>query len=1207
MSRLMYISNLGKQIQYIEQAVATYPELIQGEVDICNMKKQPLWDENFESRLRAADVVLVTNMGVGLDSPFLERLERWLYAHHPKYWIDVVEPKKTDILYRNIDENQRRFLESYRRTSGVMNYVRLINGAFSTKPISEWEEPDHIPWQAIMGRDGNIYETYDEFMDAEGHRDWPSIAVYFYRDEWIMGDIYYQQALFEEIYKRGYNPIIFYGQYGSNPRVGIPNMKLSMNHLFGKDVFPFDVLINTCKFSYQSLGAQTLEELKLQDVPIIQGYTIYMDEKTWAADPQGVTPLDVNLSISQPELDGVIQGGVVACQTFDERGHYVYLPVKERIAAIVERAIKWSKLRHIPVSERKVAIILHNYPPKNSNIGSAAGLDTPESVRRLLQSMQDEGYTVDTVPETSAELMDIVTSHMTNDRSMLTDELLASAEGRLSSDDYKAYFETLPEDTQKSMIESWGAAPGDVFVYDDEVIIPGFSNGNLWITVQPPRGFGENVSAIYHDPCLPPPHQYLAFYHWVRTVFEADAVIHVGTHGSLEWLPGKGAGLSASCYPEIGISSLPNIYPYWTTIIGEGIQAKRRSSACLVGHLSPPMTTAGLYDEFEELEALLDEHSHFEQEHPESVSDIENVIREKAMACHLIDEEQGATMEMDDLITAVHEKLSDLKHMQMRNGLHILGQGPEGVELEEFITAIVRTPQGDIASGLEILAEELGYDWSYIEQHAGDVNDEGIRYSHIIDQIWNELRAFVRYVVNTPDYTVPERLAPLAAVIVREYIPKLGQTKNEITSILQGLQGKYVEPGPGGAPSSGQVDVLPTGRNFYGLDERALPTKIAYQLGIDLADQVIADYILNEQRYPETVGIILWASSNSRSHGQCLGEFLYMLGVRPKWQSNGRISGLEVIPLEELQRPRIDVMGRISGLIRDMMPTAISWLDKAVELVADLDEPLEDNYVKKHIHDDVDWLVEQGEDPLLATKKARLRIFGDPPQAYGTGVGALIEGKNWQSVEDIAQVYSKWSSFHLHQDIPQDMRLFQRRLTTMDVTIKNEDNRETHILSADDYYSYHGGLIAAVRTAKGSAPRAYVGDSTDRSRVVMRSLSDELRRVVQGETQNPKFIQAMMNHGYKGASDMSNVVSHSFGWDATSDIVPDWVYEGYANKYALDTTVQEWMRDVNPWALQRIAEILLEAAQRGYWDASPKMLEDLQSLYISIEGVIEGR
>ena len=456
MSRLLYISNLGKQIQYIEKAVATYPELLQGEVDLCNMKKPPQWDADFESRLRAADVVLVTNMGVGLDSPFLERLERWLYAHHPKYWIDVVEPKKTDILYRNLDEDKRVLLESYRRTSGVMNYVRLINGAFSTKPTSEWEAPDPIPWQAIMGREGNIYETYDEFMDAEGHRDWPSIAVYFYRDEWIMGDIEYQQALFEEIYKHQYNPIIFYGQYGSNPRVGIPNMKLSMNHLFGKDEFPFDVLINTCKFSFQSLGAQTLEELKLQDVPIVQGYTIYMDEKSWAENPQGVTPLDVNLSISQPELDGVIQGGVVACQTYDERGHYVYLPVKERIAAIVQRAIKWSTLRHIPVSERKVAVILHNYPPKNSNIGSAAGLDTPESVLRLLRDMKAEGYTIDTVPETSADLMDVVTSHMTNDRSMLTDELLASAEGRLSSDDYKSYFATLPEDTQTAMVKSWG-------------------------------------------------------------------------------------------------------------------------------------------------------------------------------------------------------------------------------------------------------------------------------------------------------------------------------------------------------------------------------------------------------------------------------------------------------------------------------------------------------------------------------------------------------------------------------------------------------------------------------------------------------------------------------------------------------------------------------------------------------------------------------
>ena len=583
------------------------------------------------------------------------------------------------------------------------------------------------------------------------------------------------------------------------------------------------------------------------------------------------------------------------------------------------------------------------------------------------------------------------------------------------------------------------------------------------------------------------------------------------------------------------------------------------------------------------------------------------MIREKALACHLIDEEKGPTMVVDDIITEVHEKLSDLKHMQMRNGLHILGQGPEGTDLEEFITAIIRTPQGDIASGLETLAAELGHDWSYLEEHAGEINDDGIRNSVIIDRIWQELRAFVSNIIHKPDYKAPQSLEPLEDDIVREYIPKLGQTKNELSSISKALQGTYVEPGPGGAPSSGQVDVLPMGRNFYGLDERALPTKIAYQLGIELADQVMADYILNEQRYPETIGIILWASSNSRSHGQCLGEFLYLLGVRPKWQSNGRISGLEVIPLDELQRPRIDVMGRISGLIRDMMPTAISWLDKAVEMVAELDESLEDNYVKKHIHDDVDWLVEQGEDPMLATKKARLRIFGDPPQAYGTGVGALIEGKNWESLSDIAQVYSKWSSFHLHEDIPQDMRLFQRRLTTMDVTIKNEDNRETHILSADDYYSYHGGLIAAVRNAKGSAPRAYVGDSTDRSRVVMRSLSDEFRRVVQGETQNPKFIQAMMNHGYKGASDMSNVVSHSFGWDVTSDVLPDWVYEGYANKYALDKVVQDWMRNVNPWALQRIAEILLEAAQRGYWDAAPDMLEELQSLYISMEGVIEGR
>lgn len=1231
MKRLFYLSNLGKQIEHIEEAVTLHPNIIQGGVDVCNYKNPPLWNADLEQRLQSADAIIVTNMGVGLDSDFLQRLAKWLYNHHQRYWIDVVE-SNADVqerLCKGISHQEKLMIERYRRTSGALNYAQLINVGLGIYSEGSFPELHVIPWQGIIGREGAVYTSLADFMSAEGDESKPSIGVYFYRDEWVMGELYYQKALFKTIQQYGYNPIIFFGQYGANHKVGIPNMKGSMNILFGEDVVPFDVLINTCKFSFQSLGAQTLSDLIAQDIPIIQGYTIYMDEQKWDQSLQGLSPVDVNLSVSQPELDGTLQGGLIACHTSNEEGHYIYRPVKERIDAVVRRAVKWSKLRHIPVEERKVAIILHNYPPTNSNIGSAAGLDTPESVLRLLIQMKQDGYSIDDIYSDSAQLMEEILSHATNDRMMLTDTMLDHAEGRLALADYESYFGILPDSVKAQLQEHWGHAPGDVLYYDDAFLIPGFAKGNLWITVQPPRGFGENIAAIYHDPCLPPHHQYQAFYYWIRNIFKADAVIHVGTHGSLEWLPGKGAGLSNSCYPEINVDDMPNIYPYWTTIVGEGIQAKRRSSACLIGHLTPPMTEAGTYDEFEELDYLLDEYAHFESEYPESLSQTMDSIRLLTKKCHLFESDVVDAMNDEALLMGIHSRLSDMKHMQMRNGLHVLGQPPAGDDIIEFVVALLKDTQGDTPSILEVFANSLGFTWADLVSHKGEMHTNGKRNSRIIDVIYHAVYAFVTGAVYGLDdeishyglddtmiqelwpqgmpVSVQHQLEQMTRLIHTEYIPKLENTTHEIWSTMHSLDGGFIEPGPGGAPTSGRADILPTGRNFYGVDERSLPSKAAYELGVVLANQVISDYISQHQRYPESIGIILWASSNTRSHGQCLGEFLYLLGCRPIWQAGGCVTGLEVIPLDELQRPRIDVTARISGLIRDMMPNALAWLDKAVEMVSTLDESPDDNYIKKHVDEDIQWLLDEGDDRDMAFQKARLRVFGDPPQAYGTGVGSLVEYKNWDTLEDIGNVYMTWSQYHQSNDVPQDDRLFKRRLSTMDVTIKNEDNRETHILSADDYYSYHGGLIAAVRTIRGNAPVSYVGDSSQRKFPMVCSVTEELRRVVQGETQNPKFIRAMMRHGYKGASDLSNIVSNTFGWDATADIVGDWIYTGYAQKYALNQEVQQWMAEVNPWALSRLTETLLEAAQRGYWQAPQDILDDLRELYIEMEGQIEGR
>lgn len=1260
---------MAKQIQHVREVEAKGSETAKAHfvIDLYNLKQDPVWNEEWENRLRTSDAVILKHMGTGLDTPFLRYLANWLYKNHPCYALYVDEAQDADKLRAGMSQEEMNRISEYQQLSGLTNfensflYVASLAGEKVTVP-----EPKEVLWQGIVGENGTIYATFKEYMNVEGLSDKPCIGVFFYREEWIMGELYYQEMLRQAIKARGYNPIIFFGQYGGNSIVGSPSLKESIKVLFGEGPLPLDVLINTCKFSLLNLNAVTQEDINNWDIPMLMGYNIYMDEPTWQNNVQGLSPLDVNLSVSLPEFDGSIHGGVVAAQTNIDNV-YIYWPVKERIEAIVKRAVKYVRLRHIPPSERKVAIIFHNYPPKNSNIGSAAGLDSPESVRCLLQVMKDEGYTLDSVPKTGAELMKIVLSHATNDRSMLSEEQFESAEGKLNKAEYDKFFKSLPDKAKKNMEDGWGPSPGEIFRYGDELLIPGFQNGNIWVTVQPPRGFGEDPAKLYHDPLLAPTHHYEGFYYWLRDIFKADVVVHVGTHGSLEWLPGKGTGLSDSCYPEMGIQDLPNVYPYWMTIVGEGIQAKRRSSACLIGHISPPMAEAGLYDEYEELENLLDEYGHFEMESPESLTSLYDAIVEQAKLCHFWEAIPDAeSTDCETILIHLHEMLTDLKHMQMRTGLHVLGKAPAGKNLQEFLLALMRVQNGAVRALPECMANGLGYNWQELEQQSGkrveilkdrdidcnelsveaDIQHEHrntvIRNKDIVDQIWVVIRDIL-VVLAEKNYVYTNEWQELSSVkklwqvycqpsvmtdavkadlfmgmrhilqvACGEYVSKLKLTEQEITNTIRAIGGHYIEPGPGGAATSGRSDVLPSGRNFFGVDERMLPTKVAYELGATLAEQVITDFIKEEGHYPQSVGIVLWAGSNTRSHGQCLGQFMNLMGVRPIWQGGGgRVIGVEAIPLHELKRPRIDVTGRISGLIRDMMPNALKWLDKAVTLVASLDESEEDNFIKKHINEDVSWLISEGEDEKAAYQKARFRLFGDPPGGYGAGVGQLIEQKNWQSIDDLADVYVAWGGYCYGEGSKTvsglDKRLFRRRLSTMEVTIKNEDNRECHMLSSDDYNAYHGGLIAAVRSVSGKAPRSYVGDSSDREQVKTRDLKTEVNRLVRGETLNPKFIEGMKQHGYKGAADLGNVVAHSFAWDVTSAVLDDWVYEGYAQKYALDKDMQAWMQEVNPWALARIAEVLLEAIQRGLWQAPKDMEDKLKKLYLSVEGEIEGR
>ena len=1190
------------------------------------------WSAEWAARFDEADVILILWMGTGLDTPFLRQAVRRMERRGSRYLI-LVENPGTDKVSAGFSPEQIRRTWQYFRYDGadnLYNCVLWLGKEFGGMPYVP-EEPKLLPWHGIWHPE---WTEMERCQDAEGYLaahylpGRPTVGVMFYRTEWLMGDFSYQTALIRALEAQGLNAIAIFTNTFRSEDLDSPTLMDAVNRYFfrGKTRL-VDVIINTMKFSLKAAGTSIEEWMRL-DVPLLEAYTVLGERAEWEASPAGLNPMEVSIAVSLPEFDGVIHSVPIAARVKDDVGDVTWQLMEERMVRLAAKAKKWALLGKKPNQEKKIAIVFHNYPPTNSNIGSAAGLDSPESVRRLLEKMRDVGYTVETIPEDSKAFMKLLTDNATNDRRFISAAQIKDAYGHLTAAQYARFFTKLPEKVRTQLTADWGDAPGDVFNYEGELLIPGTLNGNVFITVQPPRGFGEDPGKILHDPAAAPTHHYIGFYHWLRDIWQADAVVHIGTHGSLEWLPGKGTALSASCYPDISLGDLPDVYPYWMTIVGEGIQAKRRGAACLISHLSPPMQLSGSYEELQELEQALDEYVHFRQTQPENLDTVKEIVREKAAACNFGDDITEGD-DFDDYVGRLHNYVTDIKNMQIRTGLHIMGQPPEGDGLSEYVEALVRLDNGDVPSLVQLLATEAGYSYDELLAESSRLTPEGLTYGMKLDALGEEGHRLITFLA-ARDYdpaAVREALAqPEAASLseagrqrlgqVLDYIcetivPNLRRTTEELTNTLRALAGGYIEPSPAGAPSSGGADLLPTGRNFYGVDPRLLPTPAAWELGKRLGDEVVSQYIAEEGRYPEACGIVLWAGANMRSHGQCVAEFLYLMGVRPVWQRpSQRVVGLEVIPLEELKRPRIDVTGRISGLFRDSMPNAIHWLDEAVKIVSALEEADEDNYVRKHVKADAAWLEGEGQTAETAWQKASYRIFGDPPGAYGAGVGALLESKAWETIDDIAAVYTRWSGTAYGGDaLPGDYEpeIFRRRMGALDVTIKNEDNRETNMFSSDDYNAYHGGMIATVRSISGKAPHSYSGDSTDRKRVKVRTVQEEAKRVFRGECMNPKFIEGMKRHGYKGALDLANTLAHSYQWEAPSKVMEDWMYEKYAEKYALDPAMQEWMKDVNPWALQRMAAILLEAEKRELWQAQPETKEALTRLYMEMEGELEER
>lgn len=1219
---LLFVSNLSRQAQMMETTLrqlallADFPDSFVVQYDT-----RQVWDDDWRIKLAQAEVVVISWMGSSSENKWVQQTLNFLRQQNKPHLLLGSGVDQTDISL-GFEVSDIETVNRYLLFSGQRNFRNLwrwLGFRFGGYP-DKAAEPEELPWCGILNiEDSQRIQTLAEYKQKGLlQADRLTVGVLIPREEWIWNDLQHQKSLCHALIQRGMNVVPVFSHWAADPLQQSTGVDTAIETYFRDETgWIVDVVINTLKFSLTVGRPVSIDFFQKLDRPILQAYNLLQNEQAWRENLEGLTPLDLSFSVSLPEFDGVIHSIPYAYKTEQGPTETKHLPIIDRMDLLARKAEKWARLRHKPNAEKRIAIIFHNYPPGNASIGNAAGLDSPASVLALLRRMQQAGYQVGELPTDSQELMNRLIACGTNERQYVGEKSATDYLGTLSAKEYDEWFSQLPEKPAKQMTTDWGAAPGQVFVERDCLLVPGMQLGNGVVSVQPPRGFGEDPAKIYHSPDCAPTHHYLGFYAWLRDRFGADAVLHIGTHGSLEWLPGKATGLSGECYPELALGDLPNIYPYLITIVGEGMQAKRRGAACLIGHQTPPMSHSGLYDDLAALERLVDEYWHYRIQQPDKLQQAAGQILAAADAANLKEAvpPPDSAAEFEAYLEKLHAYLTDLKNMQIRVGMHVLGQAPNGDNLVEYLLAMTRLPNGDIPSLFACVAALKGMDYedaSVLDEVRQDCRCLMQRLQAAefdLASVWPALQTEIAWLQNA----ATEDLTALHQVL--EYLcgplqRNLALTSQEIDNTLAALDGRFVEPGPAGAPTSGMADILPTGRNFYGVDPRMLPSPVAWECGKQLADLLIERFVAEEGHYPESIGVILWSGANMRSRGQCIAQFLYFLGIRPVWQkSSGRVVGLEVIPLQELRRPRIDVTARISGLFRDAMPFAVQWMEKAVALAAAQEEPSEQNYVRKHVLAESAELEQAGLSAKEAREQAGYRIFGCPPGSYGAGVGALLEARNWQTVDDLGKVYVRWGAYAYGTKAKGEFlpERFSRRLATMEVTVKNEDNREVNLLHSDDFNAYHGGMVAAVRSLRGSAPRSYCGDSSDRGRVAVRSLKEEFTRVFRAEAMNPKYIAGMQQHGYKGAADLAAVAAHCYDWDATSLVMENWMYESLAEKYALEPQIQQWMQQVNPWALKRIAEKLLEAQQRGMWQARQETLDHLKNLYLSIEGELEER
>ena len=1036
----------------------------------------------------------------------------------------------------------------------------------------------------------------------------PAAAVLFYRALVAGAATAPIEALCAALGARGLDPVPIY----------LTSLKDERSAAFVQAALrahPPDVIVNATAFATASAagGQGALDSF---DCPVLQVALAGTSREVWNASPRGLSPRDLAMHVVLPEVDGRIFAHAIAFKQRaapDARGFAptLAMPVADRVDATADLAAAWVKLRRTPAPARNVAIVLANYPNRDGRLANGVGLDTPESLSVLLAAMRAAGYDTGETPHNAAALMRRLQDGPTN---QLDGRARRRGGVAWPLADYRQAFGSLPEAVRTAIAARWGTPERDPHVRNGAFRLALHRFGNVVVGVQPARGYNIDPKSTYHDPDLVPPHHYLAFYLWLRQKFGAHAVVHLGKHGNLEWLPGKSTGLSENCFPQAVLGPLPHLYPFIVNDPGEGIQAKRRASAVIVDHLTPPLARAELHGELARLESLIDEYALAADLDPKRAAAIADDVLSLARAQQIdadlaIRRDAPAT----DALRALDAHLCDVKELQIRDGLHVFGRTPASAQRDALLVAIARLPRSETqATGASLqraLAADLGLgDFDPLTRELAE-SYAGARpaaLATLADAPWRTAGDTVERIEQLalalvsgaaacdPAWT---RTAAVLDWIGRELRPAIEASGDaELAALLAGLDGRFVAPGPSGAPSRGRPDVLPTGRNFFAVDLRAVPTESAWRIGRLAAERLVESFWQEEGEWPRSIALSAWGTSNMRTGGDDVAQALALIGARPLWEAgSGRVTGFAVIPLSELQRPRVDVTFRVSGLFRDAFPTQMDLIDSAVRAVAALDEPDDANPIAAAVRKRAGELEAQGMPAAAAARRASHRIFGSKPGAYGAGLQALIDEGGWTTRGDLADAYLAWGGYAYGSGSEGDAARgdLAERLSGVELVAQAQDNREHDILDSDDYYQFMGGLAATVETLRGRAPRIAHIDTSRPEAPVARPLAQEIARVVRGRAANPKWIAGVMRHGYKGAFEIAATVDYLFGFAASTDAVGDHHFDQLFAAYIADERVRGFMQDVNPAALRETAARFAEAMRRGLWRPRSNRAADL--------------